>query len=168
MHNTTKILSAEWWITAVFAGVVIHILASYLRDGLDRVFPRLGSRLGSWLDSWIRRTNEGFADDIDRTKRDISHMAFIAARQASCHICALSWYLLGLGMFDLAGKFQGLDSTVFRLIGTLLFFAGAGEFGRAMRCKTILEGVLKGWNFRGPASDQKALPENVEPSPNNP
>ena len=89
-------------------------------------------------------------------------MAYIAARQTSCHICALHFYLLAFGVYFLAGQFHGFGSTVFRLLALAFVLAGAGEFGRAMRCKTILEGVLKGWNLRGPASDQKVIPENVQ------
>ena len=138
IHDLT---SAHWWITVAIASLILNVLASYMRGGLDRILPKLSARFGSWTEL---KTKE-FQDDIDLTSGDLQRMTFLAARQASCHVAALHSYFMGAVFFYVSHKLTtvGWLSTVLLLVGVVFTVAGSREFGYAMRCKTILDGVRK-------------------------
>jgi hypothetical protein len=51
----TQLLSREWWVSVFVVGLVIHLLASYLKPQLDR--------MGGWVSkSWATR-NKRLSDD---------------------------------------------------------------------------------------------------------
>jgi hypothetical protein len=133
--------SVHWWITVAVASLLLNVAASYLRGGLDRILPRLSSRFGLWTE----RKLAGFTHDIDLASRDVSLMTYLAARQAGCHIAAMHQYVLMFLFFYVGGKVKSpvALSTVLLCIGTLFSIAGAWNYGRAMRHKTILDAVEK-------------------------
>ena len=139
MQETIRELtSAHWWITVAIASLILNILASYFVRWLDRVVPRFSATLSSWAG----RKAEEFTEDIERASRDVHLMTFLAARQAGLHVAALHNYVLGALLFYAAGKLTSpaFLSALLWLIGFLFTLAGSGDFGRAMRCRAILDG----------------------------
>jgi hypothetical protein len=133
--------SAHWWITVAIASLVLNILASYFVRGLDRVLPKLSARLGSWTGQKAAE----FTQDIERASRDIQLMTFLAARQAGLHVAAIHNYILGALLFYAGGKLTSpvFLSTLLWLVGLMFTLAGSGDFGRAMRCRFILDQVQR-------------------------
>jgi len=138
IHDLT---STHWWITVAVASLVLNILASYFVRGFDRVLPKLSAR----FDSWKGRKSSEFAQDIDQASGDVQHMTFLAARQASLHIAAVHNYIIGALFFYAGGKLTSpaFLSTLLWLVGLLFTLAGSGDFGRAMRCRFILDQVQR-------------------------
>lgn len=134
IHDLT---SSHWWITVAIASLVLNILAAYFVRGFDRVLPKLSARIGSWCG---QKTGE-FAKDIDRASNDPQLMTFLAARQAGLHIAAIHNYVLGAFLFYLGGKVTSPHflSMLLWLTAFIFTLAGSGDFGRAMRCKFILD-----------------------------
>ena len=119
--------------------LILNLFTSYLREGLDRFLPRVSSRLGSWAQ---RKAGE-FRDDIERASGDITLMTYLSARQASYHISALHYYILSFFFFYLSGKVTSPEylQTILGCGGALFAIVGGANYGRAMRCKTILDAV---------------------------
>jgi hypothetical protein len=142
MQDTLRdLISVHWWITVAIASLVLNVAASYLRGGLDRILPRLSSRFSFWT----RKKVTEFTHDIDLASRDVSLMTYLAARQAGCHIAAMHQYVLMFLFFYVGGKVKSSAalSTALLCIGALFSIAGAWNYGRAMRHKTILDAVEK-------------------------
>jgi hypothetical protein len=135
------ILSVHWWISVAIASLVLNVAASYLRDGLNRALPRLSSRFRSFA----HLKTEEFTNDIDRASGDVSLMTYLAARQAGYHIVALHHWALMCLFFYIGGKVKSLPfmSTALFCIGALFSVVAACNFGRAMRCKVVLDAVQR-------------------------
>ena len=131
----------HWWITVAIASLVLNVAASYLRGGLDRILPRLSSHFKFWTQKKVT----GFTNDIDLASGDVSLMTYLAARQAGCHIAAMHHYVLMSLFFYVGGKVKSSAalSTALLCIGGLFSIAGAWNYGRAMRHKTILDAIEK-------------------------
>lgn len=61
------ILSREWWLTVVIVGLVIHLLASYLKPQLDRVGGKL-SRAWSTRNAVRAREHEARVELLRRNE----------------------------------------------------------------------------------------------------
>lgn len=99
LHDLT---SVHWWITVAFVSLLLNVLASYLRGGLDRILARLSSRFSLWT----QRKVAEFRQDIDVVSHDVSFMAYCAARQAGYHIAAMHHYLLMFLFFYIGAKLK--------------------------------------------------------------
>jgi hypothetical protein len=142
MQDTLHDLSSvHWWITVAIASLVLNVAASYLRGGLDRILPRLSLR----FKLWTQKKATEFTYDIDLASREVSLMTYLAARQAGCQIAAMHYYILMSLFFYVGGRMKSSAawSTSLLCIGGLLSIAGAWNYGRAMRHKTILDAVEK-------------------------
>jgi len=148
MNETLRdLLSMHWWITVVIASLLLNVAASYMRDALDKLIPRASSWLGRWTDSRIA----DFEAEIDRAAGDLGVATYFAASQASYHIAALHGYILGGGCI-FAGAMLGpgsyssaVWSSLLTWTGWLFTMFGAADFGRARRCRQVLDGARSKW-----------------------
>ena len=144
MHDILKdFTSPHWWITVAIAGFLMNVLASYCVRWLDRTIPSLSARMRSWTGQRVAE----FSRDVDRASKDFQTMTFLAARQANWQISSLQCYISGsIALFASAnvGAYRWI-SFLLLLIGILFIIAGSGDFGRAMRCRAILDCVEKAW-----------------------
>ena len=138
MKDFIKDLSSPyWWLTAALAGVFFNVVASYLRDAIDKAAPRVSSRLRLWT----RRKVEEFSSDIDRASGNLPLLTFLAARHAGYQVAAIQSYLVATVFlyFGFHATPPTFWSRVFAIAGFLFTLIGAGNYGRAQRCKTILD-----------------------------
>jgi hypothetical protein len=167
MHDAIQDLtSAHWWITVAIASLVLNILAAYFVRGLDRFLPRLSARLGSWTG---RKAAE-FTQDIDRASKDIQLMTFLAAQQAGLHVAAIHNYVIGALLFYAGVKLTSpaFLSTALWFIGFLFTLAGSSDFGRAMRCKLILDQVQRKTKESNKSLQPTAAALSASDEPGNP
>jgi len=119
--------SPEWWVTAIIAGLLMSLVAAYLKQGLDR-FLATSSKSWRELRRWRKKERE---DRIGQASEDPHAFLSMVAREMRVRF-RLVCYLVGafgLYMFVLAFSFAGLGRDAWywyaRVAGALVLLWGA-------------------------------------------
>lgn len=92
---SSDLLSPSWWFTVIVAGLLVNILAAYLKPRLDRVFARFSQRM-------LQRTEAvqaARAQSIARLRSSSTELVLEAVRETRLRLAGLLQLNLGfLGM----------------------------------------------------------------------
>lgn len=137
----SDLTSPTWWVTVIFATIVLNIVSNYVMRGLDRFLPKLAACFRAWFS---RKTTE-FDRESDQASKSIQTMTFLAARQGSLHIASLQNYLVGFGFFFISGRFSTLYYVHIAswAIGLIFIMFASADAGKAQRCRFTLEEAIK-------------------------
>jgi len=116
--------SPDWWVAAIIAGLLMSVLAAYVKQGLDRLLA-LSSK--TWRD--LRRSQkQDRTDRVARASEDPHFFMSLVAREMRVRFRLICYLVAGFGLhlfaigLTLGGlKLEGLDSWfLYRAVPTIL------------------------------------------------
>ena len=138
MHQLLDDLAKpSWWVTVLLAGLLVNLLAAYVKPYLDNLLGR-----------WSNRRREAnatrqrvFEDQVAKVANDSEHAAHLRASRTEARVDEIAW-LLWATLSVLWATHLG-SSTVFSLLAALCTAGAIVRMNEAYRLGAILDAAHK-------------------------
>lgn len=159
----TELSKPVWWISVVVAGIIINLISSYLKTGVDFLSSKL---ITGWSQRNAKKAKEwnDYIDTLNRSEdfRKMEQVREFRLRLSSIHLLLLAIYVMNMPFSTAPGSWMDgkLLDLATNFLAALVFFMSLRTFAKAARKNEAQNKALINALKESASSDPNSPPKN--------